>query len=368
VSHPIHSLHILGSREFGGADQFYIRLIQALKDAGQPVTPINRPDSPVAQALRERHIEQVHQSLANRWDLFSCLGIRRQILKHQPCVVQTYMGRATRLTRVPASAKAVHIARLGGFYKIDGYYRHADEWVGNTLAICDFLMKSGMPANRVHHIGNFVPKPIHSSLLEKATLRASHQIPEDARVIFSLGRLVPKKGFKDLLNAFHQLPAEMDGRPLYLLIAGDGPEWSSLQSQVQELGLGERVRLLGWQNPPDAFYSIADVFVCPSRHEPLGNVILEAWNHRLPVVSTRSDGALELIDEGVTGLLCDCRDASGMAASLKTALESSEVERAAMAEAGNKKLNEKYGQDAIVAQYLDLYQHSLARKGVISLA
>ncbi len=53
VADPIHSTHILGSREFGGADQFFVRLVRALHQADQPVTAISRPDSPVANALRD---------------------------------------------------------------------------------------------------------------------------------------------------------------------------------------------------------------------------------------------------------------------------------------------------------------------------
>ncbi len=362
VADPIHSIHILGSREFGGADQFFVRLVRALEQAGQPVTAITRPGSPVANALQHDPAEQIHLPLANRWDAWSGWQIRRRILKREPCVVQTYMGRATRLTRVPAKSKAVHIARLGGFYKIDGYYRHADAWVGNTRAICDFLVKSGMPARRVHHIGNFVPEPIPVDPGKKAALRPEHRVPEDAWVIFALGRLISKKGFHDLFRAIARLPEEIDGRPPVLLLAGDGPELGNLQTLAKELGIESRVRLLGWQDPPDVFYALADMFVCPSRHEPLGNVILEAWNHFLPVVSTRSDGALELIEEGVTGLLCDCKDDEAMAAAIREVLESPAAARDTMAKAGNACLHARYGQGFIVESYLSLYRDLLAEK------
>lgn len=362
MANPIHSIHILGSREFGGADQFYVRLLRALHQAGQPVTAINRPGSPVARALDSDPVKQIHLPLANRWDAWSWWKIRRRIRERAPCVVQTYMGRATRLTRVPPDSQAVHVARLGGFYKIDGYYRHADAWVGNTRAICDFLVKSGMPAARVHHIGNFVPEPILAGAEAKSALRRHHGVPDDAMVVFSLGRLIAKKGFGDLLDAFARMPREINGRPLFLLVAGDGPLMDDLKSQAAALGIGDRVKLLGWQDPPDAFYGIADVFVCPSRHEPLGNVILEAWNHALPVVSTRSDGAIELIEDGTTGLLCDCKDAAGMATTIQSALQAADTDRKRMAAAGNARLHEQYGQARIVEQYLSLYRDLLGEK------
>ena len=356
---PLHSIHILGSREYGGADQFFVRLVRALRQAGHSVTAITRPGSPVANALKDDPPEQIQLPLANRWDLWSSWQIRQRILEREPCVVQTYMGRASRLTRVPAKSKAAHIARLGGFYKIDGYYRHADAWVGNTRAICDYLVKSGMPARKVHHIGNFVPEPIQVDAKNHAMLRIEYQMPEDAWIIFALGRLIPKKGFHDLLRAIALLPRLINGRPVLLMLAGDGPELPSLQILIKELGIEHRVRLLGWQDPPDVFYDLADLFVCPSRHEPLGNVILEAWNHSVPVVSTRSDGALELIEDGITGLLCDCRDEAAMANMILQLLEASESDRVAMAAAGSANLQERYSQDKIMNCYLTLYRDLL---------
>lgn len=359
IPDPIPSLHVLGSREFGGADQFFVRLVRALHEAGQPVTAITRPASPVAQALAGDPVENVHLPMANPWDLWSRWEIRRHIGRHQPCIVQTYMGRATRLTRVPARARAIHIARLGGFYKIDGYYRHAHAWVGNTRAICDFLIENRLPAHRVFHIGNFTPDPLSFPADELAALRREHAIPADARVLFALGRLIAKKGFSDLLRALALVPAEPGGRPMVLVIAGDGPDLPKLQALAEELQITARVRFVGWQNPPDRFYALADAFICPSRHEPLGNVILEAWNHRLPVISTRNEGAQELIDEGETGLLCQLRDPADIAAAITRLWAATDTERAALAAAGNARLHERYGKRKIVEEYLTLYRDLL---------
>jgi len=359
----VRSIHVLGSREFGGADQFYVRLVRALNEIGHPAMAITRGDSPVANALKDDPIEQMHVPLANQWDLWSRWKISRAVAKRQPCVVQSYMGRATRHTRVPAKSSAVHIARLGGFYKIDGYYRHADAWVGNTRAICDFLIKAGLPARRIHHIGNFVPEVSAVGEGEKDQLKILHRIPQDSWILFALGRLIPKKGFYDLLHALARLPKEIDNRPVILLIAGDGPELPVLQALAGELGVADQIRWLGWQNAPDPYYSIADVFICPSRHEPLGNVILEAWSHQKPVISTRSDGALELIEANQTGLLCDCKDSVGMAAEIQKMLESTPDQRAALATAGQAYLEKHFSRAAIVSSYLSLYREMLATKG-----
>ena len=364
MADPITSLQVLGGRQFGGADQFYVRLVRALHGAGQPVTAVNRAGTPVAKELAAEPIEQIHLPMVNGWDLWSMWRLRKLALSRGPCIVQTYMGRATRLTRLPPKGNAVHIARLGGYYKIDGYYRHAHAWVGNTRGICDYLIKEGLPARRVFLIGNFVPDAIALETGEKDTLREQHEIPPDALVLLALGRLIGKKGFDDLLHALAALPTEFGGRPLILVIVGDGPLAGALKHLCTELGLDARVRWLGWRNPPDPYYALADAFVCPSRHEPLGNVILEAWNYGLPVVSTASFGAVELIEDGTTGLLCPCADPAQLAEKLREMLDSPEKDRQALAGAGRQTLLVRYSRKAILKAYLELYGRLLEERGL----
>ncbi len=67
----IPSVHIVGSRSFGGSEHFYVRLLKILKNSGQSVLAINRPETPVAKALAEDGIKQIHLPLANGWDLWS---------------------------------------------------------------------------------------------------------------------------------------------------------------------------------------------------------------------------------------------------------------------------------------------------------
>ncbi len=359
MNKSLPSIHVLGSRQFGGADQFFVRLTRALHETGQPVTTVSRPNSPVTQAIAHDGMEKIQLPLSNGWDVWSIWQLRGLIKSRQPCIVQTYMGRATRLTRLPKKSQAVHIARLGGYYKIDGYYRHAHAWVGNTKGLCDYLINSGLPANKVFEIGNFVPNPIAISAETLITLRQDWSIPNDAWVLFTLGRLIDIKGFDDLLEALAILPSEIDGRPVIVLIAGTGPLDAKLKALTAQLGLESRIRWLGWQDPPDAFYALADVFVCPSRVETLGNVILEAWNYGLPVVSTQTPGPLELIEEGRTGLLTPIGEANRMAARLKEMLTATTTQRNAMGEAGKAYLNAHFGKSAIVNAYLSLYDRLL---------
>lgn len=361
------SLHVLGSSQFGGADRFYVRLIQALAAAGHETVAVNRPGSPVAEALAatpgDLPVRQYHLPFANKWDFATVLRLRALVRRERPAVVQSYMGRATRLTRLPRSSGATHIARLGGYYKLNGYYRHCDAWVGNTQGICDYLVKEGFPPERVFRIGNFVPPPpaVERGAVERA--RSDFGLSDDAWVLFALGRFIRKKGFDDALRAFARLPKERHGRPVHLLLAGDGPLNADLRSLAAELDIGERVHWTGWRDEPEVLFALADALVCPSRHEPLGNVILEGWNHGLPVVSTRTLGACELISDGIDGLLAPCEDPEGLARVLGELLASDDTRLGELAAAGKAVLAREHSEAAVVGAYGTLYHELESGRG-----
>lgn len=356
----ISSVHIIGSKRSGGAEQFYGRLVRALHEQHHPVLAINPPGSLVADDLAA-DVPQTHIPMRGAWDVLSRWQISRRVAAAQPDIVQTYMGRATRLTHLhPQGVRPVHVARLGGYYDLKGY-RHAHAWVGNTRGICDYLVRHGLPADRVFYVGNFVdPAPLITPA-QRIRMREAWGIPLDALAVLAVGRLHPAKGMEDLLAAFSRLPSAIHERPIYLTIVGDGPLRDQLAQYSAQLPAHERIRWAGWQTDVMPFYAQADVFVCPSRHEPLGNVILEAWAHRLPVVSTQTLGASELITHGANGLLTPCADSPALAAVLLDVLTTHDKACKTLGMAGYETLLHNYSKEAVVKAYLVLYDTLLGR-------
>jgi glycosyltransferase involved in cell wall biosynthesis len=125
-----------------------------------------------------------------------------------------------------------------------------------------------------------------------------------------------------------------------------------------ERGLSDSCRFPGWLDDPSPFFAIADLFVCPSREEPLGNVILEAWSYQLPVVTTATAAAVELIDSGNNGLVAARQNPVALAAVLKELLEQP-VLIAKIKAGGFATLQGQYSKEAIVSAYLDLYKSLL---------
>jgi glycosyltransferase involved in cell wall biosynthesis len=353
----ISSVHIIGGEALGGAELFYVRLINALQAQQQHVLSINIPNSQVSTRL-QADVAQIHVPMRGIWDWTSRWQIGAILRRHQPNIIQTYMGRATRLTHLDPRQHPIHVARLGGYYDLKGY-RHAHAWIGNTRGICDYLINNGLPVARIAHIGNFVDLPAASSPDLLAGWRRQLHIPEEALILVAVGRLHPVKGFEDLLAALSTVGSTLYRRPLYLVIVGDGPLNIRLRNYADQIGVSKRVCWVGWQLDPHPYYELADLLICPSRYETLGNVILEAWAHGCAVLSTQTAGALELITDGEDAWLVPPQQPQALANGIRQLL-ADEPLREWLAANGRTKVEKHYNQQHIVSAYLNLYQRLLA--------
>lgn len=347
------SLQIIGSRSAGGAEGFFCRLTNALATHKHKTWAMLPPDS-MLNAQLCTDASRVGVKMRGVWDVLARYTITAWIRRQVPPIAQTWMGRATRLTHVPRNSPTVHVARLGGYYDVRGY-AHASAWIGNTRGICDYLVTEGLPAKRVFHIGNFVEPVSQASAQQKLVARETLHLEPDALLSLTTGRLHPNKGFADLLYAIRELPPEVDGRKLLFLLVGDGPLRDSLHALAESLGIQDRLRWTGWQTHTAPYYQAADLFVCPSRHEPLGNVVLEAWSHGLPLIATRSQGPSELMSDEQDGRLVALENPAELAQAIREVLETSSNERSRLTENGLAKVNRLYSREAILSQYVQLY-------------
>lgn len=133
--------------------------------------------------------------------------------------------------------------------------------------------------------------------------------------VLTVGRLVDDKAQDVLLDAFAQTGEDL--KSWRLAIVGDGRLAEPLRAQAQALGIAERVDWHGVVRDPFCFYRNAHVFALPSRVEGTPNALLEAMSCGLPVVvSDGAPGPLELIEDGVTGLVVPVNDPAKLAAAL----------------------------------------------------
>ena len=157
------------------------------------------------------------------------------------------------------------------------------------------------------------PRPAAEDIASRAAaLRRELRFDRDeGPLVLTVGRLVPRKGCDLVLRSVAELAPDYPG--LRYIVAGDGAERARLDSLARELGIADRIRMLGdvddltkW-----AAYDICDLFVSPTRPshsadwEGFGIVFLEAALSRRPAIGGRTGGTADAIVDGLTGVLVD---------------------------------------------------------------
>lgn len=258
--------------------------------------------------------------------------------------------RALRLRRSGALAGPLAVAFRGAditkFVAIRGprVYRALFRRAALLLPVCDAfatrLLALGAPPERVmvHHTGidltrwPWQSRPTRSG----GPLR-----------LLTIGRLVEKKGIGYVLEAVRRLGDA--GVPAGYELAGEGPLREHLEAECRRLGIGERVRFLGWQSQEQVREALerADVLIAASvtaenaDEEGIPNVLKEAMAVGVPVVSTRHGGIPELVEDGVSGVLVPERDPEALAAQLAE-LAAHPERRAELAAAGRVRVERDY--------------------------
>lgn len=342
-------MQVIGAKGSGGAELFYLRLAQALHKKTDLLCAV-REGSWMQSQLDAFSIPYKTAPFGGFFDRQTTKLLSEYIDTFKPDAIQGWMNRAC--SKLPQTVVPT-VGRLGGFYNLKNY-KNCDYLVGNTKDIQKYVVEKGHPAEKSFYIPNFAPTPDEKFKMNRADVRLEYNIPEDANVLFMAGRLHEVKGMDLAILALRVLPENV-----HLMLAGSGKLKDELESLAAQQGVADRVHFLGWVNNITVVASAADIWLVPSRHEPLGNVVLDAWAHRLPVVASKTHGPLSLIDDGVTGCLFDVGDVDTMVRHIESLLNTPQkVED--MTQHGYEILKNSYSEKAVVKLYMDFYASILS--------
>jgi glycosyltransferase involved in cell wall biosynthesis len=333
-------LHLLGTAGEGGAETYFVDLLEALKRAGLSEAAVIRGNAVREARLRAAGVAVKVLRFGGPIDILTRPAAAGFAALQRTKVAVAWMNRAARHTPRGPWAR---IGRLGGYYSLK-YYKGFDHLVANTEDIAEWIVGQGWPAGRVSCIPNFAAAPADAAPVERAGL----DTPEDAPLLLAMGRLHENKAHDVALQALARVPGA------FLWIAGLGPLEAKLRGMAEALGVADRVRFLGWRSDASALYRTADVCVFPSRFEPLGNVVIQAWAHGLPVVAADSQGPKALIQHGDDGLLVPVDDAEALADAVRQLLDQPML-RARLAAAGQSRVEAEFAEAAVVDQWKALF-------------
>ncbi len=201
-------------------------------------------------------------------------------------------------------------------------------------------------------------KIVTGSMIDIADLerrsRAIAELPEgQPRVGTAVGQLETLKGVDHLIRAFAHVavvhPAAV------CLVAGEGGERANLVRLAADLGVGDRVHLLGYLEEPAPFIRALDVYVCPSLTEGMAGATAEALALGVPVVSTDVGGTRDLVTDNVTGLLVPPADAASMASAIERMLDDPDA-ALRLGAAGKADVAARYGVERVFQATLREYE------------
>lgn len=216
------------------------------------------------------------------------------------------------------------------------------------------LAKSKFKAKEVHYVPGvgLDLSRFEDVQVDKLAKRREIGVPEDAKLLFSVGELNENKNHQVIIRAL----AKLNDSNIHYVIAGIGDKKESLCMLAKELGIEEQVHLLGFRKDIPELNYIADVFCFPSYREGLGLASIEAMSCGLPIITSNVHGINDYSVDGVTGYKCAPTDVDGFAKAIKK-LTSSDLNSKSLMGARNREISKGYDVTQILPQIINLYFH-----------
>lgn len=390
ISEHANPLAALGGVDAGGQNLHVAELSAALAGAGHDVTVYTRRDArrqpasvETEQGYRVVHVPAGPAGHVPKDELLPHMAaFTRFVSRHwrddPPDVVHSHFWMsglvAVFANRGPQAPPVVHTYHALGTVK----RRHQgladtsppdrvrlERLVGNSatkvVATCTDevreLGRMGLPGSKV----TVVPCGVDCDQFRPEGSQVPKRLP---RRVVSVGRLVPRKGFADLITALAATPDTelvIVGGPEQKALATD-PEAVRLNELAKRLGVASRVRLVG-QVPRERMPSVlrsADVVACVPWYEPFGIVPLEAMACGVPVLATAVGGLTDTVVDGVTGVHVPPRRPAALAAAMK-ALLADQVKCSFLGAAGRDRAESRYPWDRIAADTARVYEQCADR-------
>jgi L-malate glycosyltransferase len=206
-------------------------------------------------------------------------------------------------------------------------------------------------------VPNFVNCDQYAPIREEGARRASRLqlVASDEPILIHLSNFRPVKRVIDVVKVFAQVVRAM---PAQLVLVGDGPDRSSAEWLVHDLGIQGRVHFLGKQDRVNELLPLADLMLLPSQLESFGLAALEAMACKVPTIATRVGGVPELIDHDETGLLFNVGDVDAMAAGAIGLLRDQERLQQ-MRDAARRAAQKRFCSTLVLPQYVKYYESVL---------
>lgn len=367
-------LQISSAQSIGGGERHLADLANGLAVRGHDVHLALRPNSPLVGELKQARKENVTTlPLRNSLDAKSARELAKLVRRNQIRIVHAHMARDYPLAAyaVRQNKDARLIVTRHVLFPLSRLHRITLSGVARIIAVSQAvasqLRADGVaPPERITVVLN----GIDAHAFEEARRKFDHseflrswKLPDDSLLVGTVGELTPLKGQAEFLHAAAQVSKQLPNA--YFFIAGTDQSQGNktriaLEHLIGELKLTERVRLVGWLDDLAQLYCALDVFVSASHTESFGLAIAEAMASSAAVVATETEGALEIIQSGETGLLVPIRDVDKLAAAILELLGNKD-RRIHMGRAAQQSVAAQFSVERMIDETEEIYRTELGK-------
>jgi len=375
----MHVCHVIYRFDVGGMENGIVNLINEMPADKARHTIISLTyKTDFAKRLKRNDVDVYEINKRPGNDLNAFFQLYKLLRKIKPDIVHS---RNHPTTEIPFIAKlagvraVVHGEHGRDVHDIDGSnkkYRllkrlvnpFVDHYICVSKDLSGWLENDiGIHGDKITQIYNGVDSIKFSPPEDKTEIRKKLGIKESSCIFGTVGRLEKIKGHIFLVEGFNKHLGKLSDHntSCQLIIIGKGGEKDACQEIIESSGIQDVVSLPGAMDNVNEWLRCIDVFVLPSLGEGISNTILESMSTGLPVIATYVGGNPELVNDGETGVLVEPQNAESLASAMLKYAENTSL-RAQHGTAARQEVDKKYSMEAMVKQYLHVYQSVLKER------
>ena len=324
------------SRDLGGIQQSFLDYSNMLTILGIDNISVTSRKAKINSKVSGKHIK-----LPNllSFDIISKYLLRKAIIKERPDFIICHGKRATKFA-LSARKKLEHqpiIVCVAHNY-VTSHLKKSDYVISITEDLKTHLVAMGIEKNKIFVLPN---------TLNHENYKIIPKIHSDEFRVGTISRFVKKKGIDVFIKAIKILKNQNITPKVY--IGGSGEEEKNLKKLSKDLGLDDLITFTGWVDSKEEFFANIDLFCLPSLHEPFGIIILESMQFNTPIISTKTEGPLEILTDMEDSLLVESNNPEQIAEKIKICIE-------------NRNIMNKISENALIKLKNEYYISEVSKK------
>ncbi len=369
----IKVLQLITELDIGGAEKVLLSFIRKLnRDKYNVIVAYMKGEGKLTEDFRNAGIRVFDLKMKNRMNIRAIARLYRLLKREEITILHTHLIQADvcgflagKMAGVPVIISTKHNPdkfrkRFSICVWLDGIFsNHSDRVIAVSYAVKDFLIRW----EKIHKHKFTV---IHNGIdLEEFNIDAD--IPEkkkelginlSSQVVGSVGRFDEQKGYMFFLEA---IPKILESVPdVKFIFVGDGPLQSKLEKLSRKLKVNRNVIFTGIRRDIPEILSVMDIFVLPSIFEGFGIVLLEAMAMGRPVIASRVGGIPEIVAHGLTGVIVEPANPSGITSSVVKLLKNP-MEAKRIGDAGRREVEKRFTAGAMARKIENVYDEILSK-------